>query len=423
MHMFAENIIISFDTNIFFFFRFRFFKVHMAQPCFDEVGEHMFDYNEFENMLRSILLEVGYNDSQIIRWEMTHLPPGLTRAGNITHFWFSHLGDDRFEQIYGANYSDPVFLSANLYFDTNEEDSAWEVYVKTKMLKHNLHPKSPTLGVIAGTFELSARYWNDRNVIGKLLAVSLGVSNTNIFERLQFFPQYKKVCDSIGFDDTVCKLHGIASVRYRDFRNELKDGYQSVWKDWITNVCTRLTKLGYKRTYQNMLHKLPGSISRTKVAQFSKNAFWDSYFKETQRKILDAANITHAVNDDIDLLHGGKRLVPNIGIILDIAQYPLTHIERLEQIIRTTMSLFGFNTVQLRLVNDFAFAYHSSLHGQMFYEPPVTTSGKDVSVMYPSMEDLLNFRNTAASHGIAIMPEISVSTNAGGAIASSYNGE
>lgn len=41
----------------------------MAQPCFDEIGEKMFDYNEFENMLRSVLLEVGYNDSQIIRWE------------------------------------------------------------------------------------------------------------------------------------------------------------------------------------------------------------------------------------------------------------------------------------------------------------------------------------------------------------------
>jgi len=398
-------------------------EVHMAQDCFDEIGEKMFDYNGFEDMLRSILLEVGYNDSQVIRWEMTHPVSGLTRAGNITHFWESQIGEPKWRRNYAANFSDTVILSAGLYFDTNQEDSAFDVYVKTKKLKHNNHPKSPNLGVIAGTFELSTQFWLDRNIIGKLLAVSMGVSNINTFDMLDFFGQYREICKSSGFDDTMCELYGVAPRRYSDFRGELKDSWgQTVWTEWIKNVCERLTYTehgtGYRNIYKN--HKIK---SPYQTSEDSKRWFWQTYFKETEWEVMDVANMN--LTEKFNRVHKsflGKRKPKYFGIIMDIAQYPIRNTDRLEEIVYKTMSRLGLNTVQLSLINDFGFAYHSLRHSEMIYQPPFTISASN-NIEYPSMNDLIKFRGVAAKYNVAIMPEVSISTNAGGAYKSAFNVE
>jgi hypothetical protein len=171
-------------------------EVDMAQPCFDEVKQPIFDYNEFEVMLGEIIREIGYNESQIIRWEMTghQFDKPLSRSGTITHFWFSKPGTDQYwKKKYGENFTNPIFMSEGLYFDTNQDDSGWEVYVKTKRIKHLPHEKSPNLGIIAGTFELSTDYWFDRNVVGRLLAVSLGASTIHKTSAKDFFETYKAV--------------------------------------------------------------------------------------------------------------------------------------------------------------------------------------------------------------------------------------
>ncbi|MGK3746073.1 MAG: hypothetical protein ACI90V_012934, partial [Bacillariaceae sp.] len=403
-------------------------EVNMAQPCFDEIGETMFDYNDFENMLRSVLLEVGYNDSQVMRWEMSHIPPGLTRAGDITHFWFGHLGDPGWLRNYGKDFSDPVFLSTGLYFDTNEEDSAWDVYVKTKRLKHNQHQKSPILGVIGGTFELSTQYWLDRNVIGKLLAVSMGVSNINTFDRLDFFSRYREICKSTGFDDSMCNLYGVAPRRYQEFRIELKDGggEKCVWRKWIANVCDRLTTTEHGRGYQQNRGSPHNRVKNAyETAQDAKEWFWLSYFKDTEWEVINTNTTSKTLDDKLNRVHEAfrvKRLVQHTGIIMDIAQFPVKKIGRLEEIVHKTMRRLGLNTVQLRLINDFSFAYYSGRHAPMFYMPPIGIPDSKSNV-YPSMKDLMVFRGYAATLGIAIMPEVSISTNAGGLYRSAFNVE
>lgn len=406
-------------------------EVDMAKPCFDEIGETMFDYNDFENMLRSVLLEVGYNDTQVIRWEMTHIPKGLTRAGDITQFWFGHLGEEVWLQKYGKDFSKPVFLSTGLYFDTNEEESAWDVYVKTKRLKHNQHQKSPILGVIGGTFELSTQYWHDRNVIGKLLAVSMGVSNINTFDRLEFFSRYREICKSTGFDDSVCNLYGLAPRRYEEFRMELKDGRgeDCVWTNWIANVCNRLTKGEHGRGYQQLSTNRGSRSKKIKnayeTAQVAKEWFWLSYFKDTEWEVINTDTTNKTLDDILSHVHEAfrvKRFVQHTGIIMDIAQFPVRKIERLEEIVHKTMSRLGLNTIQLRLINDFSFAYYSSRHAHMFYMPPIGIPDS-ISNEYPSMKDLMVFRGYAATLGVAIMPEVSISTNAGGLYRSAFNVE
>jgi len=397
-------------------------EVHMAQDCFDEVGEKMFDYNGFEDMLRSILLEVGYNDSQVIRWEMTYPVSGLTRAGNITHFWESQIGDHKWRRQHAADFSDPVLLSAGLYFDTNVEDSAFEVYVKTKRLKHNNHPKSPNLGVIAGTFELSTQFWFDRNVIGKLLAVSMGVSNINTFDMLDFFSQYREICKSSGFDDTMCELYGAAPRRYSDFRNELKGWGKTVWAEWIKNACERLTYTEHGRGYQN-IHQNNRKNSLYQTSEDSKGWFWQTYFKETEWKVIDTINLN--ITEKVNRVHKsflGKRKPKYFGIIMDIAQYPVRSPYRLEEIVSRTMSRLGLNTVQLGLINDFGFAYHSLRHSKMFYQPHFTIPASN-NIVYPSINDLIKFREVAAKFGVVLMPEVSISTNTGGLYKSFFNVE
>lgn len=72
-------------------------------------------------------------------------------------------------------------------------------------------------------------------------------------------------------------------------------------------------------------------------------------------------------------------------------------------------------------MNDFAFGYHSPRHESMFYESPLLPT--EIKKFYPKVSDLVAFRKTASKHNVAIMPEISISTNAGGAYLSSCNVE
>ena len=394
-------------------------EVNMAKPCFNEVGVKMFDYNDFEYTLRTILMEIQYNESQVIRWEMSDVIPGLTRAGKITQFWFRTLGEPQWMRSYSEEFNNPMFLSSGLYFDTNEEDSAFDIYIKTKTLKHNKHPKSPVLGIIGGTFELSTQFWLDRNVIGRLLAVSMGVSSTNITDRTEFFDNYSKICKSIGFDDTMCNLYGLPPKRYKIFRQELKGsglkhaGEDGIWNQWISNTCKRLTvaeENGLKYKFDRR------TKSNYKGSNEAKQRFWASYFHKNEWNAFHSSNTT---NKNTHLEFQGKRLVNNTGVIMDIARYPAETLKRLEEIVANTISRLGLDTIQLRLITDFAFAYNSDYHPELFHTSPIDPEHKQT--MYPKIHQLTALRSGAAEIGVAIMPEVTITTNAGGMYKPSLN--
>ena len=375
-------------------------EVNMANPCFREIGEEMFDYNDFESILQEILLEIKYNESRVVRWEMSHVIRDLKRAGQITHFWLRKPGTKEWEENYDSKtFNQSIFLSSDIYFDTNQEDSAFDVYVKTKRLKHNEHHQSPILGIVGGTFELSTDFWHDRNVIGKLLAVSMGVSGINTTDRFEFFDSYKEICRSAGFPGTMCSLYGHAPRRYNDFRSELK-GPGGVWDEWINNTCNRLTEKKDELMFTN-----PGVDQyQTMLAM---NNFFQTYYERPKWQVLDVANIEN-------------RLVKHIGVIMDFAKHPLDGEGTIDSILFKTMVPLGLNTIQLRLVTDASFSYFSYVLPKLQHKNSFYTS-KRLVANYPNFSGLNKLKEAAAKHGIVIIPEIAISTNAGGMYKSGFN--
>jgi hypothetical protein len=377
-------------------------EVNMAIDCFREINEKMFDYNVFEGVLKEILKEIKYDESKVIRWEMSEVNNKLDRAGDITQFWLREPGSRDWNKRYGKDFNAPMFLSTHLYFDTDQEDSAFDVYVKTKKLKHNQHPDSNILGIIGATFELSTEFWHDRNVIGKLLAVAMGASKLDTTDRFEFFEIYQKMCEKINFPDSVKNLFGVPRRRYKDFRDALKDGYDSVWKHWIDNTCSRLTEKKHGLTYLRFQEN-------KRMAQEAKNNFWDTYFDTPKWEVLMPKGEE-------------SRLVKHVGVIVDITRYPLDGLLILNSILLNTMAPLGLNLIQLRLVTDVSFAYFSPKHPKLQYQNPFFKENKMVTE-YPEMKGLQILKQVAGEHGIAIMPEISVSTNAGGMYKTSFNME
>ena len=392
-------------------------EVNMARPCFDEIGQEIFDYNDFEGVLKTILSEIRYDESRVIRWEMSDVLQDLDRAGKITHFWLRKPGSHDWCRHYDAKqYDTPLFLSSDLYFDTNEEDSAFEVYVKTKRLKHNEHPKSPVLGIVGGTFELSTDFWVDRNVVGRLLAVSLGASEMETTNRKDFFRTYRKVCETLGLPPSVCNLYGVPPRRYRPFRNELKDRPDSVWKSWIKATCERLTYSEQTLVYQSV------GKGRDSSAR-SKRDFWRTISKPTTWDVLDVTSDAAKTKNEkhaLSSLRGAARLVNYSGVIMDLSETPWFEGKDDTLIVDGTMAPLGLNMLQLRLVTDKAFAYQPDGAYRRLPLPNIVTS-KLHGAYYPTLKELKEMKSAAAEYGVAILPEIAISTNAGGWDASTFN--
>ena len=161
-------------------------EVHMAEECLEEVHVEPFNYTKFEVMLKEILRDIGYPEKQVIRWETTGQKDSNDRAGRITHYWNDVPGEFTRIQTTG-----PFFASAGLYFDTNGQEMAWQIFLNTRRYMYLLDDLYPT-GIVAGTFELDMNLWYDRNVVGRLLAVSIGASNLDISDGNELYKVYEE---------------------------------------------------------------------------------------------------------------------------------------------------------------------------------------------------------------------------------------
>jgi hypothetical protein len=73
----------------------------MSQPCFNEIGQRMFDYEVFEKTLKLILDDINYPEEQVIRWEMTGQRLNSKRTGKMPQYWFRIPGEST--QDWGRN--------------------------------------------------------------------------------------------------------------------------------------------------------------------------------------------------------------------------------------------------------------------------------------------------------------------------------
>jgi 8-oxo-dGTP pyrophosphatase MutT (NUDIX family) len=392
-------------------------EVEMSIPCTDEVGEQKFDYNVFEAMLREILEEVGYDDSRVIRWEMMRFIEGLDRAGNITHFWFTQPGNTgtgvggRWGTYYNG-YTNPVFNSQGLYFDVNDHDSAYDIYVHAQQNTHLRHADSPNLGIIAGTFELGVDHWLDRNVVGKLLAVAIGASHVDIRSEDELYGFYKRECRKIGFSDDICLLYADAPIEFGKFRQDLKNGIHDkvTWKQWQNDICERFTITGERRVYNtNPIFR----NQKMSLMQAGQNAFFDSLDEESlEVRQMIAQNVSTSESPTTPF-DGLQRLVDHTGAILDISSDSARHF-RLREILRHSIHPMGMNLAQVRLIDDMSFSYMSDVFPQLQF---TTIPEKTL----PTADVLKHLRDEASTLGVAILPEVSLTTNAGGMYLSMFN--
>ena len=389
-------------------------EVHMSAPCFSEAGMAIFDYESFERKLADILKELP--PKEIVRWEMTGQQDSSVRVVSQEHYWLTrNYRTDENGTVY------PFFASQGLYFDTNKQNDAYEIYETTRAYLTSAN--RPT-AIIAGAFELGMDTWFDRNIMGRLVAVAMGASglsftedqtkvnstsNTSTLEttspdavsrRLQenMYRSYFRHCKSLAFDEALCALYGKPAVSEAQYKLR----WDQHWVLWREDICNRLTVSGPGRAMSSGY----GSGYGNRREQLASTLFWDSFMSHRTHPLAE---------ENFDRTKLAEKQLPdsirhqNIayrGIILDLVNdFPGNNpTERLEQIINVMADL-GFNLLQVRLMDDLGMAMELS--------PVLRLRRTDVtSINYDSI--LPHIVQYAFERGIMVMPEISITTRAGG---------
>jgi hypothetical protein len=332
-------------------------EVNMAMSCFNEIGQPFPNYTAFEEMLSGVLKDINYPENQVIRWEMTGQQQ-TNRAGILTHYWMSEPGETVLEP--GPK---PFFVSRGLYFDTNRDEAAWEVYQWTRRnynLPYGIFPDA----IVAGTFELDSQFWHERSVVGKLLAVSLAATDWSASNRSEFYQTYDQVCESVGFDSELCKKRGKPLVNYGYYRD---NRWASIWKGWKNDICTRLTKVKVIKVAKN-----PDDTPLRDDAISSANRNFWSVFGNPR---FERNGLTEK-GDPFDIVPmSGKsplsvlrhQIVNQTGIIMDMVE-SFPKVARIEAILDECHNL-GMSLVQMRLADDYGFAVRSLPSQPKFAHP------------------------------------------------------
>ena len=400
-------------------------EFHMSFPCFEERGfsPQKSDIDVFENMLGEILEGVGIDAKNVMRWESTAFEDPNTmailegggqnsdggddeggptlpspknvmhdRSGGILHYWRTL----DYRKLFNESF--PFFVSTGLYFDTNQNENAWTIFENTrKVSNHSLVP----IGITAGTFELGVDYWVDRNVIGRLLAVAMGASDQKYESRMDFVQSYNSHCAHLGFPSEMCRMGGFPPIEYETWRMR--------WSHWTAGWKTELCgRLGEASTTLVPKHHSRHSHYEVEAAN---NVFWQHF--PTPDGLVLPHNTTSQVNHTkglatVPLVSD----IPNIGLTIDLeldGKYVATRYRRLLAIV-DYMSTVGFNTLQLRIMNEFGFAVHLRGHKYISVSGPIAAMDGQA---YPTdlMSELVEH---AAAKGIRIIPEITTAYHGGG---------
>jgi hypothetical protein len=99
--------------------------------------------------------------------------------------------------------------------------------------------------IIAGTFELSPEFWFDRNVLSRLLAVSLGAANVTYplaYERNSsrkiVNDIHMKLClTHLRLPYSVCSKQGAPLIPSIEYHKKWK----TKWTAWKADICHRMT--------------------------------------------------------------------------------------------------------------------------------------------------------------------------------------
>jgi hypothetical protein len=238
-------------------------ELHMSGPCLQEAGitnpsswiqESVLEFEH--GVLRPILEDLGYGPHQILRWENKHQPQikdaQQHRFGGITHYWETKPSA---ATNVGRMNHDPFVISTGLYLDVVWYDRVYgygDFQTAQKLVSD--HESNPPLAIVVGTFELGIEFWEDRNVLGRLLAIRMGVAvalstgspspampkpptTNSIVPRTQqgFKTEYMTKCNAIFSKHQSFPCENFGWPLLEDRRFEAK--WKLVWKEWKDGLC------------------------------------------------------------------------------------------------------------------------------------------------------------------------------------------
>ena len=368
-------------------------EVEMSAACFYEARTPMFNYTTFEKQLEGILVELDIPVENVLRWEMTpgrHRVSAADRAGKMTHYWVGHS-----YKVATNETAKPWFVSQGLYFDSNQGENGWSIYQQA-LLQASLEDR-PT-AIIGGTFELSTITWVDRSVLGRLLAVAMGAARLEYNGTAAFEKAFAKYCHSIGIDDRQCSTFGMPVLHQNSYMKK----WNVDWEVWKGDICERLTVEQLQPIMKPQDHMKQQALDQ------ASHEFWNSF-----GLVHPTHNVVKVATDNgkVAVASLPELAVNHLGLVLDLvhgtAAYPQSS-ERYQILKRIIddMATLGFNFLQLRIMDEFGMALqlHSlpnlafALDGKAIWETKTIRS----VVKY------------ASEKGIQVMPEISISTRAGG---------
>ena len=372
-------------------------EVDMAAPCYEEglMDINEIDFGGFEETLRKVLVDVGYPEERVVRWQTSE--EGHARTGGIQHFWF------REGEHHGS-----FFASNRLYCDVNGDAGAYEMVTAVQHDLHHVVEGRLPQAVIVGAFELSPRFWFDRNVLGRMLAASLGsadhrIPSNDAIERIRIAADlYVKQCNLLGLGGDICDTAAKPVVPTKSF-NIAKD---EMWGRWKQSTCDRLTSSHKGREFRSL---------RSVAARAYKGAdaeFWKTFATKPFQQRIPFAQLNSSV------LSGGSDLrdsVPHVGVVLDLASSTIVTPAQLRVFVESVLFPLRCNWLQLRLANDEAFVLNiTSL-------PRLASSfrGSPEATSY-HLEDMRALVNYAARYGVEVVPELSLVTNATGWIGAGF---
>lgn len=294
----------------------------------------------------------------------------------------------------------PLFVSQGLYFDTNQMESGWVIYETSKRLV--VDPVYEPLAVIAGTFELDPEFWFDRNIVGRLLAVAMGASNMT-FGMDNFTEFYFYYCRLIDLPENTCRQYGVPIVQETHY----KQRWTNITTGWKQNLCDRLTQ-------SVVIPEMVTHHSRrvTLMAAKGTDSFWSSFGHDPQHALLKL----DAASNGRTAVVFRRRAVQYTGIIVDLVatgSYSKHQIIRLKAIIEK-MAWLGMNMLQLRIMNDYGFAFGSTNSSEVYLSVAWTSKQQGIGFTPYNSEVLRELVEYAFDRGIEIVPEISLATRAGG---------
>lgn len=400
------------------------------------------DVQTFEEMvLKPIVEELGYNMDQILRWETTDSATATTpvlRTGSITHYWqttpltkpkITHVRSNgaRVKPKKTASPAPigPYMASTGLYLDVVAENGyGYGDYLAARAL---VLEQSRPFAVVVGTFELSHGFWEDRNVIGRLLAIRMGVSSSlNVavdkspnatspepITEDEFLSFYATNCSQLFLQSndhsttydyqSMCDLGG--SLRLDDRTYQVN--WKGVWKEWKTGLCQGLTVSGEEQQVK------PAAVDVTLQRQ-ANYFYFDSLMLPNQPLMPENdETLSRGPQSIFHSLLSQKEhdSIPHKGIYLDLVRNEIS-VESFAKVI-LMMESIQLKCLQVRLADDFGQVVAYQSVPNVVYSA-YSSSGGSIAQGVFHRRDLKQMVKLANRAGVSILPEINLATSGGG---------